>query len=117
MNIGKTVTLTDGVGTTRVINDIISAPYFYKSDGDYNLCWNDKAPLAGLRSIYYPELQKVLQQTKKIIRYILLTPRDITELDLLTPVYLQQDGAYFYINKIDSWRKGQPCKVELVRLG
>lgn len=116
LNTGKTVTLTDGVGGTRVLNSIISTPYFYKPDGDFNLCWNDKEH-AGLRSTYYPELQKVLQQTKKIIRYLLLTPRDITELDLLTPVYLQQDGAYFYINKIDSWRKGQPCKVELVRLG
>lgn len=115
-NAGKTVTLTDGVGGNRVINDIISTPYFYKSDGEYSLCWNDKE-LPGLRSTYYPELQKVLQQTKKIVRYLLLIPRDITELDLLTPIYLQQDGAYFYINKIDSWRKGQPCKVELVRLG
>ena len=113
---GKTITLTDGVGGTRILNSIISTPYFYKSDGDFNLCWNDKA-LPGLRSTYYPELQKVLQQTKKIVRYLLLTPRDITELDLLTPIYLQQDGAYFYINKIDSWLKGQPCKVELVRLG
>lgn len=113
---GKTVMLTDGNGNNRVINDTISTPYFYKPDGNFNLCWNDKA-LPGLRSTYYPELQKVLQQTKKIVRYVMLTPRDITQLDLLTPIYLQQDGAYFYINKVDSWLKGRPCKVELVRLG
>jgi hypothetical protein len=50
-------------------------------------------------------------------RYFMLSPRDILELDLLIPVYLEQDGAYYYINKIDSWRKGQPVKVELVKLG
>jgi hypothetical protein len=73
--------------------------------------------LPGLRSNYYAGLQKILQNTKVLVRYFLLTPRDIADLDLLIPVYLQQHNAYFYINKIDSWRKGQPCKVELVRLG
>ena len=118
---GKTVTFTDGANSV-VINDVISTPYFYKPDGDYNLCFCDmpgtsNTPLPGLKTNYYPELQKVLTQTKKVIRYFLLTPRDILELDLLIPVYLQQDNAYYYINKIDSWRKGQPCKVELVKLG
>jgi hypothetical protein len=47
----------------------------------------------------------------------MLSPRDILELNLLIPVYLEQDSAYYYINKIDSWRKGQPVKVELVKLG
>jgi hypothetical protein len=70
-----------------------------------------------LRKRYYPELEKILTQAKKVIRYFLLNPRDILELDLLIPVFLEQEGAYFYINKIDSWRKGQPCKVELVKLG
>jgi hypothetical protein len=118
---GKPVTFTDGTKST-VINDIISTPYFYKPDGDYNLCFcnmpgTTSTPLPGLKTKYYPELQKVLTQTKKVIRYLLLTPLDILELDLLIPVYLQQDGTYYYINKIDSWRKGQPCKVELVKLG
>ncbi|HEY9003355.1 MAG TPA: hypothetical protein VIM89_18510 [Mucilaginibacter sp.] len=117
----KTVTFTDGVNNI-IVNDIISTPYFYKPEGDYNLCFCDmpgtaNTTLPGLKTKYYPELQKVLTQTKKVIRYFLLTPRDILELDLMIPVYLQQDNAYYYINKIDSWRKGQPCKVELVKLG
>jgi len=119
---GKTVTLTDGTSQPVVINDIISTPYFYKQDGDYNLCFGDmpgmnNTPQPGLKTKYYPELQKILTQTKKVVRFILLNPRDILELDLLIPIYLQQDGAYYYINKIDAWRKGQPCKVELVKLG
>ncbi|HTD41579.1 MAG TPA: hypothetical protein VK671_13210 [Mucilaginibacter sp.] len=118
---GKTVTFTDGANNV-VVNDVISTPYFYKPEGDYNLCFCDMPgtannTLPGLKTKYYPELQKVLTQTKKVVRYFLLTPRDILELDLLIPVYLQQDNTYYYINKIDSWRKGQPCKVELVKLG
>lgn len=116
---GKTVTLTDGINPNRVINDVISTPYFYKPDapnlgpayGQASLMFED------LRKQYYPELEKILTQTKKVVRYILLTPRDILELDLLIPVYIQQDGAFYYINKIDAWRKGQPAKVELVKLG
>ncbi|MFA6085574.1 hypothetical protein [Mucilaginibacter sp.] len=109
---GKTIKFTDGnPANDRIVNDWISVPYFYKPGGEHSLLWDD------LRKKYYPELEKILQQTKKVVRYFMLNPRDILELDLLTPVYLEQDGAYYYINKIDSWRKGQPVKVELVKLG
>ncbi|HEY8928588.1 MAG TPA: hypothetical protein VIM55_05335 [Mucilaginibacter sp.] len=108
---GKPVTFTDGNGDTRIVNSIISTPYFYNDDNSPNLKFDY------LRRKYYPELEKILTQTKKTVRYILLTPRDILELDLLIPVYIKQDSAYYYINKIDSWRKGQPTKVELVKLG
>ncbi|MGY3211176.1 hypothetical protein [Mucilaginibacter sp. HD30] len=116
---GKTVKFIDGQGNNRVVNDYISTPYFYKPDapklndtyGQPSLKFDD------LRKRYYPELEKILKQTKKLVRYFLLSPRDILELDLMIPVYLEQDSAYYYINKIDAWRKGQAAKVELVKLG
>lgn len=113
-----TFTAVDGGGGSDdvVISDVISTPYFYKGDGQYNLCYCDKGGQAGLRKIYYPEVEHILQRTKKIVRYFKLTPQDIKDLDFLTPVYLRQDSGYFYINKIDSWTKGVPVKVELVRL-
>lgn len=106
-----TITFTDGAGNKRYVNDKISVPYFDKTGAPHSLHF-DK-----LRLQYYPELEKILHQSKKVVRYFMLSPRDILELDLLIPVYLQQDSAYYYINKIDSWRKGQPVKVELVKLG
>jgi hypothetical protein len=117
--LAQTITLTDGAGNNRVINDVISTPYFYKPDAPEPAPGYGAASLKfdDLRKKYYAELEKILTQTKKVVRYFLLTPRDILELDLLIPVYLEQDNAYYYINKIDSWRKGQPCKVELVKLG
>ncbi|RYY36800.1 MAG: hypothetical protein EOP46_05065 [Sphingobacteriaceae bacterium] len=116
-NMGLKVKFVDGSNQT-IYNDNISIPYFYKSDADDLGLRYGKASLHfdDIRKTYYAELEKILQQTKKIVRYILLTPRDIMELDLLIPVYLEQDSAYYYINKIDNWRKGQPTKVELVRL-
>ncbi|MEB0303270.1 hypothetical protein, partial [Mucilaginibacter sp. 5C4] len=110
LNLSKQVTFTDG--TTNIVNnDTIAVPYFYKPGQTDSLLWEN------LRIEYYPELEKILQQTKKVERFFMLTPRDILELDLLIPVYLEQDGAYYYINKIDSWRKGRPVKVELIKLG
>jgi hypothetical protein len=121
---GRTIKFTDGdAANDKFINDYISVPYFYKPDGAYNLSFADMPgvgsdkTLPGLKTLYYPELEKILQQTKKVVRYFLLTPRDIMELDLLIPIYLEQDSCYYYINKIDSWRKAQPTKVELVKLG
>lgn len=116
-----TVKFTDGEKTVEV-NDVISVPYFYKPNGEYNLCFGDKpglsgATLPGLKTNYYKELEKILNRTKRVIRYFLLSSRDILELDLLIPVYIEQDGCYYYINRIDSWRSGQPTKVELVKLG
>lgn len=116
------IKFTDGNPANDIIvNDWVAVPYFYKPDGEHNLCFGDMPgtdkPLPGLKSKYYAELEKILTRTKKVIRYFLLTPRDILELDLLIPVYLEQDGTYYYINKIDSWRKGQPTKVELIKLG
>jgi len=105
------VTFTDGSKTRVLNNDYVSVPYFYRQPGEDSLLFND------LRLKYYPDLERILKQSKKVVRYFLLTPRDILELDLLIPVYLQQDSCYYYINKIDSWQKGQPTKVELVKLG
>jgi hypothetical protein len=119
--IGKTVTFADNdpgfITEQIVVNDIISIPYFFKPAGDYNLCFCDKDGQPGLRTTYYKEVERILTNTKKVIRFFKLTARDIHELDMLIPVYVQQLGGYFYINKIDSWKKDQPTKVELVRLG
>jgi hypothetical protein len=64
---GKTLTFTDEQGNKKVVNDYISTPYFYKTDapnlngtyGPGSLRFDD------LRKKYYPELEKILKQTKK----------------------------------------------------
>lgn len=113
---GSSIKFTDGVNNIQV-NDIISTGYFYKETGKYNLCWKDQPNQPGLRKIYYPELEKILKQTKVVNRFFILTPRDISELDLTIPIYLEQDNAYYYINKINAWQKGIAIKAELIKLG
>jgi hypothetical protein len=112
---GKGVNLIDGE-TTVPITDVISVPYFHKPGGECTLSWKDLDGQPGLRSTYYAELESILKHAKKVTRYFMLNARDIAELDLLVPVYLKQDGCYYYISMVDSWVKNQPCKVELVRL-
>lgn len=118
--LGKTVIFTDDPTSDPgdpahniAINDIISVPYFWKPgvDKTMSLLWED------LRLLYYPELEKILQNCKKITRYFILTARDISELDLLIPIYLEQESAYFYINKLDSWIENVPVKIDLVKIG
>lgn len=111
LNDSTKVKFVDGTGASQVVNDTLCVPYFDKDSTKPSLMFDR------LRLQYYPELEKILYRSKKVVRWFLLTPRDILELDLLIPVYLQQDGAYYYINKIDSWRKGQATKVELIKLG
>lgn len=109
------------------INDIIDLPYFYKPDGVYNLAWKDMPGkginymgqpdvLPGLRSTYYQELENILTQAKKVTRYFYLTPADILNFDFTIPVYIRQDGAYYYVSKIDSWVKGYAVKVDLIQI-
>ncbi|MDR3551222.1 MAG: hypothetical protein P4L31_07455 [Candidatus Babeliales bacterium] len=112
---------------TIPVNDVISVPYFYKQDGDFNLAWKDlpgqgvkfngqQNYLPGLKTKYFQELTNILTQTKKVTRYFYLTPRDILDFDFTIPVYVRQDSAYYYVSKIDSWIKGQPCKVDLIQI-
>ena len=126
-----TVTFSDGdpdfETVTIPVNDVISVPYFYKQDGDFNLAWKDlpgqgfkfngqQNYLPGLKTKYFQELTNILTQTKKVTRYFYLTPADILDFDFQIPVYIRQDSAYYYVSKIDSWIKGQPCKVDLIQI-
>jgi hypothetical protein len=109
------------------INDVIDLPYFYKPDGEYNLAWKDLPgngvnsqgtanTIPGMKTLYYQELQNILTQSKKVTRYFYLTPRDIQNFDFTMPVYIRQDGAYYYVSKVDSWVKGHECKVDLIQI-
>lgn len=118
--LGKTVHFTDNPtgdlvnpANNIIINDIISVPYFDKPSmpPSMSLDWEN------LRILNYPVLEKILNNYKKISPMFLLSAKDIEELDLLTPIYLNQYSAYFYINKIPAWIEDVPVKIDLIKLG
>ena len=65
---------------------------------------------------YYTALRSMLTRSKLIEVNVYLTEVDINNLDLFTPVYLQQEGAHFLINKVSNWLPDRLTRVELIRL-
>lgn len=58
----------------------------------------------------------ILNRYKKLTAYFALTPADIEDIDLFTPVWLEQYGYYFYIAKINNFIAGKLTKVDLIRM-
>lgn len=70
-----------------------------------------------LISKHYPEFVEMLNSYKKITLAMKLSAVDIESLDFSIPIYLQQYGAYFFLNTISQWIDGsESCSVELVKL-
>lgn len=73
-------------------------------------------PLGEFFDRYYTRVGQMLNNARTLTVPLMLTPLDIQELDLFTPVYIRHYGAYFYISKISNFLAGQPTKVELVKM-
>lgn len=65
---------------------------------------------------YYTPVEKMLTNSRVVTARFLLTALDIANLDLMTPVYLDMYGAYFYINKINNFGAELTTEVELIKL-
>lgn len=74
------------------------------------------APLLEFRTRYYESIAKMLHNARRITAYFRFTALDIANLDLMTPVYLDMYGAYFYINKINNFGAEATTEVELIKL-
>lgn len=73
-------------------------------------------PLSEFRTRYYESLAQMLHNARRVTAYFKLTSLDIARLDMLTPVYLDMYGAYFYINKINNFGVKPYTEVELIKL-
>lgn len=80
------------------------------------------APLIFLPAIYllnnyYNRLAySILQQTRVLELYFDLKDTDIQEFDFSIPIYLEQTGRYYYVNKISNYISGQKAKATLIQL-
>lgn len=64
----------------------------------------------------YSDLISMLQNTLILKAKFVLSPVDIITFDNIVPIYLQQYGRHFYVNKISNWEIGKTCEVELLQL-
>ena len=64
----------------------------------------------------YQSLHKILNNAKILTLKFNLSIIDIAKLDFYTPVYLEQFGAYFYVNNVSNYVVGNTTTVELIKL-
>jgi hypothetical protein len=67
--------------------------------------------IPGRINTYYQKYQEILLRPKVIEATFLLNELDIYNIDLLTPVYLEQTGQYYAIIDINVSDKGAKCKL------
>lgn len=77
-------------------------------DLDFSLC---------LLPRYYPHLAAALVRPLVLRPYVRLSAAELVAFDQLRAVWLDDEQAFFFVNKLDGWEDEQPSTaVELVRL-
>lgn len=65
---------------------------------------------------YSRYLEYITNNFKQLSVVLLFPPSEISQLDFTKPIYLSQFASYFFIEKIQDWTPGKPCKVVLLKL-
>jgi hypothetical protein len=66
---------------------------------------------------YYPHLAAALARPLVLRPYVRLSAAELVAFDQLQRVWLQEEQAWFFVNKVDSWEEDQASTaVELIRL-
>ena len=79
-----------------------------REDLDFSRC---------LLPLYYPHLAAALARPLVLRPWVRLSAAEVVDFDPLQAVWLEDEQAWFYVNKVDGWEDGQPSvPVELVRV-
>ncbi|MDR1544951.1 MAG: hypothetical protein LBS50_11240 [Prevotellaceae bacterium] len=65
---------------------------------------------------YYNSFIDIFNKYKKLTVKMALTVQDIEEFNQLKPVYLEQFGSFFYVNKIRNFVANRLTEVELIKI-
>ncbi len=107
---GSDIHFVDGI-TSADENTDIPLCYFKIPGKSFNLDW------MSLIIYNYHGLVSCLDKHKKVTLPFKFTASDYEQLDHFIPVYLEQAGLYFYINKVINWINGTILtKIELILL-
>jgi len=70
------------------------------------------------RSIYfhYREIREVIEKARVKNIGLKLNPIDVYLFDFLKLIYLEQEGAYFYVNRLKNYRPDRVTEAEVVRI-
>ena len=64
----------------------------------------------------YPSIKSILDKGKIIDALFYLTPMDVEQFTFKKPIYVEQLGSYYLVNKINSYVKGKSTKCELLEV-
>ena len=67
-------------------------------------------------TMFYKGIRRILREVKRITHWFYLSPSDVANFDHSIPVYIEQLGHYFYVEKIDRWIAGEKCRVDLIMI-
>ncbi|WP_228853253.1 hypothetical protein [Aegicerativicinus sediminis] len=65
---------------------------------------------------FYPTIYSVLNKSKVMDMVMNLTAVDVEKVDFSRPKFIEQEGAYFILNKIRDFEEGRLTKCEMIRM-
>ncbi|UOR06245.1 hypothetical protein MUN82_03915 [Hymenobacter aerilatus] len=66
---------------------------------------------------FYPHLAAVLRRPLALTLSVRLSAAEVVAFEQLQPVWLEEEGSFFYVNKVAQWEADQPSsEAELLRL-
>ena len=106
----RQVLLEDDLGNKQEVSMRLS--YFVLRSQDEDLDFT-----RSLLPRYYPHLSAALARPLVLRPYVRLSAAEVVAFDQLVRVWLQDEQAWFFVNKVDSWEEDAPSTaVELIRL-
>jgi hypothetical protein len=106
----RLVQLVDDVGATQQVAMRLSYFVDVNQPEDFDFT-------RSLLPLYYPHLAAALARPLVLRPYVYLSAADVVAFDQLVPVWLDDEQAWFFVNKVDAWEDSQPSTaVELIRL-
>lgn len=64
----------------------------------------------------YPAIVTILNKAKILDAYLYLQPRDVEAFTFKKPIYLEQLGSYYLVNKINAFIKNKITKCEVIEI-
>jgi hypothetical protein len=106
----RLVVLKDDVGAMATVPMRLSYFVDYSQPEDLDFT-------RSLLPLYYPHLAAALARPLVLRPYVRLSAAEVVAFDQLRAVWLDDEQAWFWVNKVDSWEEDQPSTaVELIRL-
>jgi hypothetical protein len=96
----RRVLLEDDAGTKQEVSMRLS--YFVDRNQVEDLDFS-----CSLLPHYYPYLAAALMRPLVLRPYVRLWAAEVVDFDQLVPVWLEDEQAWFYVNKVDGWEDAQ----------